>query len=538
MDAYLTYAVGAKGHLVHVDDVPNGEACGCTCPECRSKLIAKNKGQHNQHHFAHVGGSDCVGAVESALHLMAKEILSEGKKIMLPRYPLQVGGVRLFKSIEVESYNKELSLRPDCVGDTAGQKLWVEFKRSHEVDTDKAAKIKSAKIECVEIDINACPLDPLKMKEFLEESSENRQWIYFKGQESSKSEHTSYSHISKDYSFPTGYLNTPGRASNVFLGTPEDSIYHIVADENNGKVINLETLSFKDFVPSSKYRCIACKQEVIVKENKAGRFYFVHKEGKNKCSYSLYLKEAAKALIKENFVRKKVFYITPFDNKFFDLKSLDYTECIDGSSIKDFEYDLVITRKGKISDDSIYILLDEKGSNNCSMPGNHYRTIIVPINEESIMLSNICYNGQLNAPGIKYFNFKLKVEKKEGKPTFTLYADGHYDYNKKSNNQPSSATYKIEFISKFDNDREAEEFAVLKCLEENRIVCPCIVCNNLTRNIEEDDECFIGKIGDVSCKKFKLYKFIRTRISSKYKDAKVKVTSLTPAKDEGTLKFI
>lgn len=24
MDAYLTYAVGAKGHLVHVDDVPNG----------------------------------------------------------------------------------------------------------------------------------------------------------------------------------------------------------------------------------------------------------------------------------------------------------------------------------------------------------------------------------------------------------------------------------------------------------------------------------------------------------------------------------
>ena len=535
-DAYLTYAVGAKGHLVHVDDVPNGEACGCTCPECRSKLIAKNKGQHNQHHFAHVGGSDCVGAVESALHLMAKEILSEGKKIMLPRYPLQVGGVRLFKSIEVESYNKELSLRPDCVGDTAGQKLWVEFKRSHEVDTDKAAKIKSAKIECVEIDINACPLDPLKMKEFLEESSENRQWIYFKGQESSKSEHTSYSHISKDYSFPTGYLNTPGRASNVFLGTPEDSIYHIVADENNGKVINLETLSFKDFVPSSKYRCIACKQEVIVKENKAGRFYFVHKEGKNKCSYSLYLKEAAKALIKENFVRKKVFYITPFDNKFFDLKSLDYTECIDGSSIKDFEYDLVITRKGKISDDSIYILLDEKGSNNCSMPGNHYRTIIVPINEESIMLSNICYNGQLNAPGIKYFNFKLKVEKKEGKPTFTLYADGHYDYNKKSNNQPSSATYKIEFISKFDNDREAEEFAVLKCLEENRKVCPCIVCTNFD---EYNGECQKNcKIGDIPCKDFIMYKFIRTSISSKYKDAKVKVTSLTPAKDEGTLKFI
>lgn len=538
MDAYLTYAVGEKGHLVHVDDVPNGEACDCTCPECRSKLIAKNKGQHNQHHFAHVGGSDCVGAVESALHLMAKEILSEGKKIMLPRYPLQVGGVRLFKSIEVESYDKELSLRPDCVGDTAGQKLWVEFKRSHEVDTDKAAKIKSAKIECVEIDINKCPLDPLKMKEFLEESSENRQWIYFKGQESLKSEHTSYSHISKDYSFSTGYLNTPGRASNVFLGTPEDSKYHIVTDENNSKVINLRTLSFKDFIPSIKYRCIACKQEVIVKENEVGYYYFVHKEGKNKCSYSLYLKEAAKALIKQKFAdREKKFYIAPSD-KLFDLKSYGYTECIDGSSIKDFEYDLVITRKGKISDNSIYILLDEKGNSNYSMPGNHYRTIIVPINEESIMLNNICYNDQLNAPGIKYFNFNLKVDKKEGNSTFTLYADGHYDfsYNTKNDKPQPSAVFKMEFVSEFDNEREAKEFAVLKCLEENRKVCPCIVCSNFD---EYNGGCLKScKIGDIPCKDFIMYKFIRTIISSKYKDAKVKVTSLTSAKDEGTLELI
>lgn len=538
MDAYLTYAVGAKGHLVHVDDVPNGEACGCTCPECRSKLIAKNKGQHNQHHFAHVGGSDCVGAVESALHLMAKEILSEGKKIMLPRYPLQVGGVRLFQSVDVESYYKELSLRPDCVGDTAGQKLWVEFKRSHEVDTDKAAKIKSAKIECVEIDINKCPLDPLKMKEFLEESSENRQWIYFKGQESSKSEHTSYSHISKDYSFSTGYLNTPGRASNVFLGTPEDSKYHIVTDENNSKVINLRTLSFKDFIPSIKYRCIACKQEVIVKENEVGYYYFVHKEGKNKCSYSLYLKEAAKALIKQKFAdREKKFYIAPSD-KLFDLKSYGYTECIDGSSIKDFEYDLVITRKGKISDNSIYILLDEKGNSNYSMPGNHYRTIIVPINEESIMLNNICYNDQLNAPGIKYFNFNLKVDKKEGNSTFTLYADGHYDfsYNTKNDKPQPSAVFKMEFVSEFDNEREAKEFAVLKCLEENRKVCPCIVCSNFD---EYNGGCLKScKIGDIPCKDFIMYKFIRTSISSKYKDAKVKVTSLTSAKDEGTLELI
>jgi len=75
-------------------------------------------------------------------------------------------------------------------------------------------------------------------------------------------------------------------------------------------------------------------------------------------------------------------------------------------------------------------------------------------------------------------------------------------------------------------------------LEENRKVCPCIVCNNLTRHIGEDDECFIGKIGDLSCKNFILYPFIRKHISSRYKDAKVKVTSFTSAKEEGTLELI
>ncbi len=535
MDAYLTYAVGEKGHLVYVDDVPNGENCGCICPECGSNLIAKNKGQHNQHHFAHVSGSDCVGAVESALHLMAKEILSECKKIMLPQYPLQVAGIRHFQSIEVESYNKELSLRPDCIGYTDGQPLWVEFKRSHEVDTDKATKIKSAKIECVEIDINSCILDPSKMRKFLEESIENRQWIYFNGQENLKKQDSSQP-THKDYSFPRGYLAINGYADryriseyDIDLNDYNTSEYHIVIDDS-GKVINLETLSFENFISSKKYRCIACKQEVIIKNNRK-RFYFVHKEGNGNCRYSLYLKKAAKALIQAKFVKEKKFYITPFD-KPFDLKSLGYTECVDISNVKETECDLIITRKGNISADSIYILLDETGNHTDLVQGNGSKTIIVPINKESIMLKNICYNGQLNAAGIKYFNFKKKEGTAEGSPIFLLYTDGHYDYNKKSSNQPSSATYKIEFISRFDSDRDAKEFAVLKCLDENRKVCPCIVCNNLTRHIEGEDECVIGKIGDMSCKKFILYKFIRTRISSKYKDAKVKVTLLASVKDQ------
>ena len=65
--AYLTWALNQKGDLVHVDEVPNGNDCGCICPHCKSALCAKNGGDSTimVHHFAHLSGADCVGAVES-----------------------------------------------------------------------------------------------------------------------------------------------------------------------------------------------------------------------------------------------------------------------------------------------------------------------------------------------------------------------------------------------------------------------------------------------------------------------------------------
>ena len=68
-DAYLTWAINQEGDLVHVDEVPNGNDCGCICPHCKSKLCAKNGGDGEKmiHHFAHLSGADCAGAVEALL---------------------------------------------------------------------------------------------------------------------------------------------------------------------------------------------------------------------------------------------------------------------------------------------------------------------------------------------------------------------------------------------------------------------------------------------------------------------------------------
>lgn len=73
----LTYALDSSNKLKHIDAVENGMACGCVCPCCREKLMAKNGGTKRIHHFAHASGVDCEGAYETMLHLLAKERVQE-----------------------------------------------------------------------------------------------------------------------------------------------------------------------------------------------------------------------------------------------------------------------------------------------------------------------------------------------------------------------------------------------------------------------------------------------------------------------------
>ena len=83
MEPLLNYALDENDVPIHVDNVPNGKACGCHCPCCKKPLYAR-QGQKRQHHFAHIGDYNCKGAYETMLHILAKKVLSEAGQIMLP----------------------------------------------------------------------------------------------------------------------------------------------------------------------------------------------------------------------------------------------------------------------------------------------------------------------------------------------------------------------------------------------------------------------------------------------------------------------
>jgi hypothetical protein len=68
---------------VRVDKVPSGLACNCYCAKCGARFVAVHSRQR-QWHFRHHDAEDCGGSYESAVHLMAKQVLVRDKCMTLP----------------------------------------------------------------------------------------------------------------------------------------------------------------------------------------------------------------------------------------------------------------------------------------------------------------------------------------------------------------------------------------------------------------------------------------------------------------------
>ncbi len=191
----LQYAL-KDNTLVSIDQVEKGLACNCICPACKAQLVAR-KGDKREHHFAHYNGSSCATGYQTSLHLLAKELIQEKRKIKIPpvycelfsEAPYEEKGYdfveqqmreeRLLENVDVSLEQKENGIIPDIIIQYGNYKLYVEIFVTHKVDENKIRIVKQNDIPMMEIDLSK--EDRMISKEdlsyYLFEDTSNSYWI-------------------------------------------------------------------------------------------------------------------------------------------------------------------------------------------------------------------------------------------------------------------------------------------------------------------------------------------------------------------------
>lgn len=186
---------GFRGEqLVHVSQVDRGLACGCVCVACLQPLVAK-KGDIKEHHFAHQHNAECLGAAETALHLLSKELFAHMKSIAVPRYEFRLqrevsrqsisvqalvlkGGVASIDSARTEQ--RKVGFVPDVILQCGPKSLIVEIAVTHKVERNKLRHIRRNNVPAIEIQL--APTDALlsrdDLREKLQHDLASKAWLF------------------------------------------------------------------------------------------------------------------------------------------------------------------------------------------------------------------------------------------------------------------------------------------------------------------------------------------------------------------------
>ena len=196
----ISYALSTAGTLLHVSQVPSGKSCECRCVACHRPMVAK-KGEIRVHHFAHAHEVGCIGALETVLHRLAKEILRDARDFVVPAYrwnrqqavgerlivmdrQLFGGGRIRIDAIEIESQRFQ-GVKPDAVIDWTSpvgrrKRILIEIAVRHRVDGEKLSKLQQLGLPALEVRMTpeqACqPRE--EVREILLYSVVGKHWLY------------------------------------------------------------------------------------------------------------------------------------------------------------------------------------------------------------------------------------------------------------------------------------------------------------------------------------------------------------------------
>lgn len=185
--------------LVHISEVSRGNACECICVVCLQPLLAK-KGSERKHHFAHVVDSNCHGAAETVLHLLAKELICALTSIAIPKYDFVIeritkrgatvrheqtvvkGGMVNIDSVVAEK--SEQGFVPDIIIKSGSKKLIVEIAVTNKVSRQKMRRIRQGDFPAIEIrlDLSDALLTRDELRQKLKDDSESKFWLFHPAQ--------------------------------------------------------------------------------------------------------------------------------------------------------------------------------------------------------------------------------------------------------------------------------------------------------------------------------------------------------------------
>ena len=155
----IKYALNAEQRLMFIDNVPNGLECGCVCPGCKEKLIAKNDGKIREHHFAHASNKECITGYQTMIHLLAKDIIENFKIFPMALNGKYLSACEVYKEVNINQFG----FIPDILGFTPitdGPNIIgkipviIEIFVTHRVDEEKKNKIIKAGIPAMEVDLS------------------------------------------------------------------------------------------------------------------------------------------------------------------------------------------------------------------------------------------------------------------------------------------------------------------------------------------------------------------------------------------------
>lgn len=263
------------GKLEHIDNVANGQSCGCICPACKEPLIAYNRpGIKVTPHFQHKSKLDCWNSYETTLHYLSKEIIEESKFLIVPDIRFELYNeaslyIREIDSPQLVIKEKKLyldrvlveksegAIRPDIVGYIGDKVFYIEVAVTHFIDEVKKKKIIENKIPTLEIDLSnfSRMIKKEDLQKILLNGTDNKRWIFnlrnverFKKAERQAEPIKDFVNKNKRnlkvYGIKQTVYNCPVYSSNVRLDEDCSSCQYLVQEWEGDKYVDHEKVKY------------------------------------------------------------------------------------------------------------------------------------------------------------------------------------------------------------------------------------------------------------------------------------------------------